>query len=152
MREDYGDKSLSEAQSLVVKSLRAAGIDEQDAERISLNCPLSIQKLRNRSIEVDEIMRWAGVEDEAVVELNNLERWSVVLEFVGVQEQAASRVSRVLLNSSLPEFLNKVGTLCSKYACLQSPDSDNQVTNSEILPNLIGNCVGNCRLNSWRKF
>lgn len=121
---DVRENSRSEALSVVVKSLIAAGIDAEDAERISLNCPLFIQKLVGRSIEADEIVRWANSSTEAedegssthgvdeVVELNVPERWSAMLEFVGVQAQAATRISHVLSNSSLPEFLKKVGTLC----------------------------------------
>jgi len=122
------DKTHSEALSVVVKSLIAAGVDDEDAQLISLNCPRFIQKLLGRSIEADEIVTWAnlssGAEDEAastneVVELNGSERWSVVLEFVGVQAQAATRISRVLSNSSIPAFLKKVGTLCFRIQDLR---------------------------------
>lgn len=124
---DAGDQLRNEALSVVVRSLLAAGIEEEDAVRISLKCPHFIQKLVGRSSEADEIVRWAnlslGAEGEGegedfggngsggVVELSGPERWSVVLEFVGVHPQATARISRVLSDSSLPEFLKKVCSL-----------------------------------------
>ena len=120
---DGRDQSHKEALSAVVRSLVDAGIEEEDAVRISLKCPHFIQKLVGRSSEADEIVRWAnmslGAENEdpsanrsdEVVELSGPERWSVILESVGVRAQATTRISRVLSNSSLPEFLKKVCTL-----------------------------------------
>lgn len=113
---DSSDRSREEALAVVVRSLVAAGIEEEDAVRISLKCPHFVEKLVERSGEDDEIVRWAnlslGVEDEdpacEAVELSGPERWSAVLEFVGVHAQAAARISRVLSNSSLPDFLKKV--------------------------------------------
>ncbi|KAG0563487.1 hypothetical protein KC19_8G035100 [Ceratodon purpureus] len=119
---DAGDQLRNEALAVVVRSLVAAGIEEEDAVRISLKCPHFIQTLVGRSSEADEIVRWAnlslGAEGESegssgnglgeVVELSGPERWSVVLEFVGVNAQATNRISRALSGSSLPEFLKKV--------------------------------------------
>lgn len=125
---DNRDKSFNDALSVVVRSLIAAGICEEDAERISLNCPLFIQKLLGRAVEADEIVRWANLSSGAeevdarineVVELNGPERWSVLLEFVGVHPQAVTRISRVLSNSSLPEFLKKVKFLEEYLSKLQ---------------------------------
>jgi hypothetical protein len=127
---DAGDDARSEALSVVVRSLVAAGVAEEDAVRISLKCPHFIQKLVGRSSEADEIVRWAslslgaGSEDEVpsangVEELSDPERWSVVLEFVGVHPQATTRISRVLSNSSLPAFLKKVCTPSTVSLTLQ---------------------------------